>query len=79
MMRNIYFTYIYFYNNLLYIEHYFERRFRMPRHLLQRINQTLRWKGLFVHHRDDTGRLGIHPEPRIITALHIIANGMSTD
>ena len=68
---------MYFRPSSIYDEADFERRFRMPRQLFERIKTDLLGRGLFVHRRDATGKRGIHPEMRLIAALRVLAYGVS--
>lgn len=70
----------YFTANPVYSEADFERRFRMPRRLFERIELTLRGKGEFrADLKDATGKAGINPKMKIISVLRVLAYGMSFD
>lgn len=69
----------YFAENPVFNEQDFERRFRMPKRLFERIDAALRGRSIFKHREDATGKKGIHPQIRLVAALRILAYGMSFD
>lgn len=73
------FTRLYFGENPVYDENDFERRFRMPRGMFNRIFEGLNGKGIFVRREDACGKIGISPRMRIIAALRILAYGKAFD
>jgi len=70
---------MYFADNSTYNESDFETRFRIPRVLFERIYSDLKGHGVFVRRRDALGNMGIHPKMRIISALSVLAYGVSFD
>ena len=69
----------YFSHNCVYSENDFERRFRMPRRLFDRIEREIFGKGEFKLQKDATGKSGIHPTVRLISVLRIFAYGKAFD
>lgn len=61
----------------VYKEKSFERRFRRPRSILERINNELCDKSVFAYRSNAAGKLGVHPEIWILAAHWILAYGMS--
>lgn len=57
----------------------FERRFRMPRVVFERIQNAINGKGIFVRRTDGLNRQGIHPIVRITAALRMLAYGIAAD
>lgn len=70
---------LYFDEGAVYEATDFERRFRMPRSVFERICEGIIGRGLFVQREDATKKPGIHPKLRIIAALRIISYGMGYD
>lgn len=70
---------LYFSDYCVYDKHDFERRFRMPRALFERICTAIIGKGIFTHRVDATNKKGMHPMIRVIAALRVLAYGMSYD
>lgn len=57
----------------------FERRFRMPRTVFERIQNGLMGRGIFVKRTDALNKQGISPLVRIVAALRILAYGKTYD
>jgi hypothetical protein len=57
----------------------FARRFRMPRHVFDRIYNTVSVRPEFVRARDGLGKQGLCPLQRIVAALRILAYGTAAD
>lgn len=70
---------LYFSDLCVYDGRNFERRFRMPRTVFDRVLQGIHRKGLFVQRYDATKKRGISPRMRMIAALRILAYGKSFD
>lgn len=62
-----------------YSEVDFERRFRMPRRVFEKIYSTVRGKSIFVQRSDCTKKEGIHPLLRVTAALRMMAYGVAAD
>jgi hypothetical protein len=63
-----------------YDENDFERRFRMPRSVFNKIQEKIIGKGLFEHRKMNlSGRKGIHPLVRLTACLRRLAYGDSSD
>lgn len=61
---------LYFTNNPVYSEADFERRFRIPRRIFERIDRTIRGKGECKDGlKDATGKPGIHPRMKLIAVF----------
>ena len=69
----------YFGDSPKYDEHDFERRFRLPRSVFNKIHAAVVGNGVFVRRRDATGKEGIHPLVRIAAALRMLAYGIAAD
>ena len=67
----------YFNDDKVYSEDDFERRFCMSRALFARLEADMKGKEEFKERRDVTGKPGIHPRIKIITALRVLEYGMS--
>ena len=63
----------------VYSEADFERRFRMPRSVFDRIQIALLGTDPFVQKKDVTGKLGIHPLVRLVACFRYIAYGDAYD
>jgi hypothetical protein len=63
----------------IYDEGDFERRFRMPRAVFNRIADAVFGKGMFVLRHDATGKAGIHPLVRLVACLRLLAYGTAAD
>ena len=70
---------MYFNVGSIYDEADFERRFRMPRNMFNRIYDSVCGTGIFVQRTDATGRRGIHPKMRVISTFRMMGYGMSLD
>ena len=55
----------------------FERRFRMPRSVCERIFSGVIGKGIFVRRFDSTNKADIHLLQRVVDALRIPAYGVA--
>lgn len=66
----------YFYDQSMYDKKGFENYFNMPRELFERIFSDLDGRGVLKHRTDS---IGIHNRMHIITALRLLAYGMSFD
>jgi hypothetical protein len=62
-----------------YNEADFERRFRMPRALFNKINETLMGIHPFVQYHDCIGKIGIHPLVKMVACLRFLAYGDAYD
>lgn len=62
-----------------YGERDFERRFRMPRSVFEKIYERIEGKGIFVQRRDAVKREGIHPLLRMTAAMRMLAYGGAAD
>lgn len=69
----------YFCEHPVYSNVDFERRFRMPRYVFDRVEAQVTGRGLFVQRRDATLKEGITPRMRIISSIRILAYGASFD
>ena len=63
----------------VYNESDFERRFRMPRSVFNRVWTSLEGTDPFIQKRDVTGKMGIHPLCRITAVLRFLAYGDAYD
>lgn len=63
----------------LYSEADFERRFRMPRAVFQRIHDALMGVEPFTHKKDATNKLGIYPLVKLVACIRYIAYGDAYD
>ena len=63
----------------VYNEVDFERRFRCPRPVFNRIHDALMNKEPFIHKEDATKKLGIHPLVKLVGCFRFIAYGDSYD
>ena len=63
----------------IYDEGDFERRFRMPRAVFNRIADAVFGQQSFVLRQDALGRNGIHPLVRLTACLRILAYGVPSD
>lgn len=73
------FEVMYFNEDNVYDEVNFERGFRMPGLLFERIYNGIKRKRVFVNRKDGTGKRGIHPKKKVISALRIFGYGSSYD
>ena len=69
----------YFSTTPLYSDVSFERRFRMPRIVFNRLFTELEGEGLFVRKKDGLKREGIHPLQRMVAAIRMLAYGTAAD
>lgn len=69
----------YFGDSPNYDERDFERRFRLPRGLFEKVNQTVHVTRIFVRRRDATGKSGIYSLVRVVTARGMMAYGIAAD
>ena len=63
----------------VYDEQDFERRFRMPRCIFEKVQGGILGCGSFVQRTDCTGKPGIHPLCRLTAVLRMIAYGECAD
>ena len=63
----------------VYNEQDFERRFRMPRSIFEKVKGGIMGRGSFIQRTDCTGKLGIHPLCRLTAVLRMIAYGECAD
>lgn len=63
----------------VYDEKDFERRFRMPRSVFDKIRSKLMGTEPFVHFTDPTGKIGIFPLVKLVACLRYIAYGDAFD
>ena len=63
----------YFAISARYTNHEFERRFRMPRSVCERIFSGVNRKGIFVRIFDSINKAGVHPLQRVFAALRMLA------
>ena len=63
----------------VYNEANFERRFRVPRSVFDKVNTRLNGKGRFCQRYDATGLPGIHPLCRVTACFRHIAYGDACD
>jgi Plant transposon protein len=63
----------------LYNESDFERRFRMPRTVFQRIHDALMGTDPFIHKEDATKKLGLYPLVKLVACLRHLAYGDAYD
>jgi hypothetical protein len=63
----------------IYDEGNFERRFRMPRAVFNRIADAVFGEQSFVLRQDATGRNGVHPLVRLTACLRLLAYGTPSD
>ena len=70
----------YFVHNSAFPDTYFRRRFRMERHLFNRImTDVCNHDSYFVQKKDCCGAMGLLPEQKITAALRMLAYGASAD
>lgn len=69
----------YFDESPKYGRSHFERRFRVPPSVFNRIEEALTGSGIFVQKRDALNKDGIHPRLRITAALRMLAYGSAAD
>jgi hypothetical protein len=62
-----------------FTEYQFERRFRMPRAVFNKIKEKIFGRGSFVQRHDALGKPGIHPLVRLTACLRRLAYGTSDD
>ena len=65
--------------NSTYNEQDFDRRFRLPRNVFDKIYNRVLGKSLFVQRRDAAKKLGIHPLCRFVACIRYLAYGVSFD
>ena len=63
----------------IYDEKDFERRFRCPRSVYNRVHDALMGQDPFVHKKDCTGKMGVHPLVKLIACFGHIAHGDALD
>jgi hypothetical protein len=63
----------------VYDEQDFERRFRMPRSIFEKVHDGIMGRGSFIQREDCTGKPGIHPLCRLTAVLRMIAYGECAD
>lgn len=63
----------------IYDEQDFNRRFRMPRSVFDKINNGINGRGSFKQSYNCTGKAGIHPLCRLTAVLRMIAYGDAAD
>jgi hypothetical protein len=63
----------------IYDEQDFNRRFRMPRSVFQKIHDEIVGRGSFRQRHDCTGKVGINPLCRLTAVLRMIAYGDAAD
>jgi Plant transposon protein len=63
----------------VYNEQDFERRFRMPRSVFNRIHDALMGRDPFVHYEDATKKLGVYPLVKLVACLRHLAYGDAYD
>ena len=63
----------------VYNEEDFERRFRMPRSVFNRIHDALMGRDPFVHYEDATKKLGVYPLVKLVACLRHLAYGDAYD
>lgn len=73
------FRHKYFDEDAVYDDADFERRFRMPRAVFDRVRIGLTGRSIFKQRTDATNKKGISPLVRIIAALRVLAYGKSYD
>lgn len=69
----------YFSSKPKYGEASFERRFRMPRVVFNRLYTSLEGKSIFVRRRDALNKNGIHPLQRVVAAVRMLGYGVAAD
>ncbi|XP_068307402.1 uncharacterized protein [Pyrus communis] len=70
----------YFVRNSTFPDTYFRRRFRMERHLFNKIMFAVcNHDSYFVQKKDVFGAMGLLPQPKITAALRMLAYGASAD
>ena len=57
----------------VYSEQDFERRFRVPRTIFNRINDALMGRAPFIHYEDATKKKGIYPLVKLVACFRYIA------
>ena len=62
-----------------YDEKDFERRFRCPRSVFNRIHDAVMGSSIFVHRKDATGKLGIFPLVKLVGCFRYLAYGDAFD
>lgn len=63
----------------IYSEADFERRFRVPRNIFNRIHDQLKGTAPFVHCKDAIGKWGIYPLVKLVACFRFIAYGDAYD
>ncbi|CDF34444.1 unnamed protein product [Chondrus crispus] len=69
----------YFSTTPLYCDASFDRRFRMPHTVFNRLYRAIEGEGLFVRRKDALNRGGIHPLQRMVAAIRMLAYGAAAD
>lgn len=69
----------YFAEDCVYSVDDFERRFRVPRQVFERVRSALEGSGVFVRRVDALGVPGIHPLQRIVAAMRMLSTGVGGD
>ena len=62
-----------------YNENDFERRFRCPRTVFNRIHDALMGEDPFLHYKDCTGKMGVYPLVKLVGCFRYIAYGNAYD
>ena len=65
--------------NSTYDERDFERRFRCPRTVFNRIHDAMMGQDPFLHYQDATGKLGVYPLVKLVGCFRYIAYGDAYD
>ncbi|XP_070667890.1 uncharacterized protein [Malus domestica] len=70
----------YFVHNSAFLDTYFKRRFRMERHLFNKIMIAVcNHDSYFVQKKDACGVMGLFPKQKITVALRMLGYGASAD